>query len=106
VTTTTIDRRSVGTDEEFRAELRQFLEAYHPGKAPRDKAERLAYQRAWSATLYDHGWAGPSWPRELGGMDLPFARQVVYQEELARARGQYERTRALDAALFGKDFEA
>jgi SNF2 family DNA or RNA helicase len=27
-------------------------------------------------------------------------------EELARARGQYERTRALDAALFGKDFEA
>jgi SNF2 family DNA or RNA helicase len=27
-------------------------------------------------------------------------------EELARARGQYERTRALDTALFGKDFEA
>ncbi|HEX5752982.1 MAG TPA: SNF2-related protein [Archangium sp.] len=27
-------------------------------------------------------------------------------EELARARGQYERTQALDAALFGKDFEA
>jgi alkylation response protein AidB-like acyl-CoA dehydrogenase len=86
VTTTTIDRSSVGTDEEFRAELRQFLEANHPGKPPRDKAERLAYQRAWSATLYDNGWAGPSWPRELGGMDLPFARQVVYQEEMARAR--------------------
>ena len=27
-------------------------------------------------------------------------------EELARARGRYERTQALDAALFGKDFEA
>jgi alkylation response protein AidB-like acyl-CoA dehydrogenase len=82
----TIDRRSVGTDEEFRAELRLFLQTHHPGKAPRDKAERLAYQRAWCATLYDNGWAGPSWPRELGGMDLPFSRQVVYQEEMARAR--------------------
>jgi hypothetical protein len=30
----------------------------------------------------------------------------VLAEELARARGLYERTRALDAALFGKDFEA
>jgi SNF2 family DNA or RNA helicase len=27
-------------------------------------------------------------------------------EELARARGQYERTKVLDSALFGKDFEA
>lgn len=74
------------TDEEFRARLREFLTKEHPGKRPRDPDERLAWQKAWLAKLYDAGFAGPSWPREYGGMDLPFARQVIYQEEYARAR--------------------
>lgn len=74
------------TDEEFRARLRNFFTTHHPGRAPRDPAERLSWQKQWLATLYDNGYAGPSWPREHGGMALPFARQVIYQEELARAR--------------------
>jgi alkylation response protein AidB-like acyl-CoA dehydrogenase len=74
------------TDEEFRARLRAFLTDHHPGKPPRGAAERLAWQKAWLATLFDGGYAGPSWPREFGGMDLPFAQQVIYQEEYSRAR--------------------
>jgi alkylation response protein AidB-like acyl-CoA dehydrogenase len=74
------------TDDEFRARLRRFLGDHHPGRAPKDARERLAWNKAWLATLFDHGYAGPSWPREFGGMELPFARQVIYQEELARAR--------------------
>lgn len=73
------------TDEEFRARLRAFLTANHPGRRPRGTAERLAWQRGWLATLFDAGFAGPSWPREYGGMDLSFRRQVIYQEEYNRA---------------------
>ncbi|MET8978814.1 acyl-CoA dehydrogenase family protein [Streptomyces sp. NPDC004539] len=70
----------------FRQRLRAFLTDHHPGRRPKDPAERLGWQKAWLATLYDAGWAGPSWPREHGGLDLDFAHQVVYQEEYARAR--------------------
>ena len=74
------------SDEEFRKALSSWLTHHHPGQRPKDPAERLAWQKAWLAKLYDAGFAGPSWPREYGGMALPFARQVIYQEEYARAR--------------------
>ena len=73
-------------EDAFRADLRSFLTEHHPGRRPRDPAARLAWQKAWLALLFDAGYAGPSWPREYGGMDLSFAKQVVYQEEYARAR--------------------
>jgi alkylation response protein AidB-like acyl-CoA dehydrogenase len=76
----------MATDEEFREQFRSWLSDHHPGRGPKDPAERLAWQKSWLATLFDAGYAGPSWPREYGGMELPFARQVSYQEELARAR--------------------
>ncbi|MFD4605490.1 acyl-CoA dehydrogenase family protein [Streptomyces sp. NPDC058464] len=74
------------TDDQFRSRLRAFLTRHHPGRRPEDPAERLAWQKNWLRTLCDAGYAGPSWPREYGGMGLPFARQVSYQEEYARAR--------------------
>ncbi|MEU4658409.1 acyl-CoA dehydrogenase family protein [Streptomyces sp. NPDC023723] len=70
----------------FRSRLRDFLAAGGPGPRPRDPEERFRWTRAWQAALFDHGFAGPGWPRAYGGMDLPFSHQVVYQEELARAR--------------------
>ncbi|WP_330255222.1 acyl-CoA dehydrogenase family protein [Nocardia sp. NBC_00565] len=86
--TTLRERRDdpVETDEQFRASLRAFLSEHHPGRGPKDPTERLAWQKAWLATLFDAGYAGPSWPREFGGMELSFARQVIYQEEYAKAR--------------------
>ncbi|MGV0791405.1 acyl-CoA dehydrogenase family protein [Mycolicibacterium sp. XJ1819] len=70
----------------FRARLRAFLSERHPGRRPKDPAERLAWQKRWLAELFDAGFAGPAWPREYGGMELSFQEQVVYQEEYARAR--------------------
>ncbi|WP_262058872.1 acyl-CoA dehydrogenase family protein [Streptomyces sp. STR69] len=84
--TMTADGETDETDEQFRARLRAFLTEHHPGRRPKDPVERVAWQKKWLATLYDAGYAGPSWPREYGGMDLSFARQVSYQEEYARAR--------------------
>lgn len=74
------------TDDEFRSRLRSWLAENQPGRGPKDPAERLVWQKAWLAKLFDAGYAGPSWPTEYGGMGLPFAHQVIYQEELARAR--------------------
>src|ERR1700727_297306 len=56
------------------------------GRPPKDPRERVAWTKAWLATLFDNGYAGPGWPGEFGGMELPFAHQVIYHEEAARAR--------------------
>jgi alkylation response protein AidB-like acyl-CoA dehydrogenase len=74
------------TDDEFRTRIRGWLSEHNPGRGPKDPVERLAWQKAWLAALFDAGYAGPSWPTEYGGMGLPFAQQVIYQEEFARAR--------------------
>jgi alkylation response protein AidB-like acyl-CoA dehydrogenase len=74
------------SDEAFRMRLRGFFAAHHPGRPPKAPQDRLAWTKTWLATLFDSGYAGPSWPREFGGMDLSFARQVIYQEEFAKAR--------------------
>lgn len=76
---------AAGPDEEFRARLRDFLASHHPGRPPKDPRARLAWTKAWLATLFDNGYAGPGWPREFGGMELSFAQQVIYHEEVARA---------------------
>ncbi len=73
-------------DHVFRARLREFFAAQHPGRPPKDLRERLAWTKEWLATLFDNGYAGPGWPREFGGMELSFAHQVIYHEEFARAR--------------------
>ena len=80
------DYRSM-PDDEFRAALREWLATNHPGRRPKgSNDERIAWHKAWLATLFDAGFAGPSWPREYGGMDLDFGKQVIWQEEYARAR--------------------
>ena len=83
--TSAVPRNEMSGDE-FRAALRAFLQDHHPGRRPRDPAEALAWQRAWLATLVDNGWAGASWPVAFGGMDLPFELQVVFHEEMGRAK--------------------
>ena len=77
---------AAGTNDEFRAQLRSFLVERALGPPPKDPAARLAWQRAWCALLADNGLAGPTWPRSCGGMDLDIDRQLIYTEELARAR--------------------
>ena len=76
------------TDEEndFRSDLHRFLMQVNLGKPPKDRPGRSRWAREWMAALFDGGYAGPGWPKQYGGMDLPFRQQVIYQEELARAR--------------------
>jgi alkylation response protein AidB-like acyl-CoA dehydrogenase len=76
----------VSTDLEFRTEFRAYLADNHPGRPPRGRLEALAWQRSWTARLFDDGWAMPAWPKQCGGMDLSLPRQVIYHEEMGRAR--------------------
>jgi alkylation response protein AidB-like acyl-CoA dehydrogenase len=71
--------------DDLRRRIRDFVAA-HPPRDVRGVArdERIAASRAWAATLYDGGLAGPAWPREFGGMELNLAQQVVYHDEFAR----------------------
>ena len=73
-------------DAAFRAELRAFLAANHPGELPRDLDAAFDARRAWQARLAEAGWAAPGWPVAWGGRDATVGQQIVYQEEMALAR--------------------
>ncbi|MBI4516804.1 MAG: acyl-CoA dehydrogenase [Deltaproteobacteria bacterium] len=78
---------SYSSDEErFRAELRQWLERNPPGTEPEPLAEWVAYGKAWQRQLYDAGWCGIAWPEQYGGRGATLIEQVIFQEEMARAR--------------------
>ncbi len=89
---------SFGPDvEDFRAELVAFLDEHAPPEAlagydfadsgAEDRGELVpAWSRAWQATLFDHGWMIPGYPRELGGRDATPVQTLVYLEEFARRR--------------------
>ncbi len=83
-------------DEEFRAELRDFIADHCPPEALRgrdqissDETDERGYMiipdwaREWQATLFDHGWMIPGYPPELGGRNASITQTLVYLEELA-----------------------
>ncbi|MCU1487773.1 MAG: putative acyl-CoA dehydrogenase, partial [Actinomycetia bacterium] len=61
--------------EPFRLEVRAWIEANLPGRAPVE----------WNALLHETGWAVPMWPVELGGRGLSTVEAVIWTEELQRA---------------------
>ena len=77
-------------DQDFRARARTWLSTNVP-QNPRPPAGHAAEQfdRDWQRKLFDHGWAGVSWPKEFGGLGLSGLQQVIWYEELARARAPH-----------------
>src|SRR5215831_611130 len=74
-------------EEAFRAELRSWLAGHLPsGAPPEDDAERRRFQRAWQRELAAGGWVGIQWPREHGGRAATLTEQIIFTEEMARAR--------------------
>ena len=43
-------------------------------------------RRAWQRTLNEGRWAAINWPAEWGGRDATVTQNVIYSEEMARAR--------------------
>ena len=78
--------------EEFRREVREFIEKKAPGVKTRTgvrapEPEQMPAIRAWTAALYEAGFLGINWPAEYGGR--PGAHPMesfIVAEEIARAR--------------------
>ena len=88
-----MDLRYSESDEKFRAELRSWLAEAVPAHGPSpERADwdvRRAYDTGWQRKLHEAGYAGINWPKEYGGRDASLTEQLVYYEEIARARAPY-----------------
>lgn len=77
------------SDEAFRAEVREFLEASltpEMRSAPRTiMLLDVELQQAWHKILARKGWVVPSWPIEHGGAGWTREQQAIFEEELVRA---------------------
>ena len=73
-------------EERFRADLRAWLEANPPGSEPDRLDLAVAHGKAWQGKLYEAGWCGVHWPKQYGGRGASLIEQIIFQEEMARAR--------------------
>jgi alkylation response protein AidB-like acyl-CoA dehydrogenase len=74
-------------DALFRAELRDWLAANVPAtRRPEGGDAQRDFDVAWRRRQFDGGWGHISWPEAYGGRGLPLARQLIWYEELARAK--------------------
>jgi len=81
-----VDFGDSAAEASFRARLRGWLAGNNPGlPASPTSDEYWAGQAAWHRALYDAGFFGLSWSREIGGHDLPAVYEVILDEELVRA---------------------
>jgi len=86
-----MDFRDSPKEAEFRAEAHAFLEAHAPEQPPdvfddeADEEELLERSLDWQKTLFEHGWAAVTWPREYGGRGVGPIEQIIWNQELARA---------------------
>jgi alkylation response protein AidB-like acyl-CoA dehydrogenase len=86
-----MDLRDSPREAAFRAEARAFLERHAPDGMPDyfddqiDVETYVAHSTAWQKTLYRHGWAAITWPREYGGRGLGPLEQIIWNQELTRA---------------------
>ena len=79
-------------EERFRDEVRAWLAANLPkdGESLYNDSEKMdewmAFLKSWQRKLYDAGWSGISWPKEYGGRGATIIEELIFTEEMARAR--------------------
>jgi alkylation response protein AidB-like acyl-CoA dehydrogenase len=73
-------------EQAFRDELRDWLQANHPGPQPLGDEAGFNFRREWQRHLHEAGWAGISWPVEYGGRGATLVEQAIFNEEMVRAR--------------------
>ncbi len=74
------------SEERFRSELRTWLADNPPRPEPRELADWVAYGKAWQRDLHRAGWCGVHWPVEYGGRGASLIEQIIFQQEMARAK--------------------
>ncbi len=73
-------------EAEFRLRLRDWLQTNNPGLPTSSTDDQYwAGMAPWHQSLHDAGFFGMSWPKAIGGQDLPSVYDVILDEELAAA---------------------
>ena len=91
VNTWGMDLNYAPADEDFRAEIRDWLETklpagwFEPG-FELSAQDRRTFNEGWPAKLFEGGWICATWPKEYGGKGLTTMQGVVLSEEFARAK--------------------
>lgn len=88
-----MDATQHDADEQFRAEIRQWLEenlsgrfAALRGRGGSGREHEDFYERLeWNRHMAASGWSCVAWPVEYGGRGLSIRQQVIFHEEYARA---------------------
>ncbi|MGH9030222.1 MAG: acyl-CoA dehydrogenase family protein [Acidimicrobiales bacterium] len=81
-------------DEDFRSELRSWLDVNLPefaasgeiGDETNPDRRTMARRQAWQRRLNEGRWAAINWPREWGGREATVMQNAIYAEEMARAK--------------------
>jgi alkylation response protein AidB-like acyl-CoA dehydrogenase len=84
---------NAGSDEQFRADVRAWLDSELSGPhaalrglgGPGRDDEAFEQRLAWNRHLARSGWTCLGWPVEHGGRGLSLSQQVIFHEEYARA---------------------
>ena len=85
------------SDAEFRAELRSWLADNLVGEfaelsgvgGPGDEHSAFEARHRWEQTLAASGWTCVGWPERWGGREATLSQQVIFHEELAKARAPH-----------------
>jgi alkylation response protein AidB-like acyl-CoA dehydrogenase len=84
-------------EEKFRDEVKRFLAEHNPNSDPKgargtevaegdDAVAALPKLLAWNQALYERGWVGFSWPKDVGGSGGGLVEQMILKEEAGKAR--------------------
>ncbi len=80
----------------FRAEARAWLDAHAPARGGPDdvsggylegtvdEKEHIRRAQEWQLTLFEHGWAGITWPKEHGGRGAGPMQASIFAQEMNR----------------------
>jgi alkylation response protein AidB-like acyl-CoA dehydrogenase len=77
-------------DKMFRQEIRAWLKAnlsdkYNPANG-KTFVEQFEIRREWQHKLFSERLIAISWPHEYGGRDATLRQQIIYNEEMSRAK--------------------
>lgn len=72
-------------EEQFRSELRAWLEKNHPGPEPEGAEESFRFRCEWQRRMQEDRWAGLTWPEKYGGRGASLMQSAIFNEEMVRA---------------------
>jgi len=86
-----MDFKDSPAEAEFRGEAKAWLAAHAPahelpGGATLPEVEEAERGRAWMRELFNGGWSGLTFPKELGGRGLSGIETVIFSEEEGKYR--------------------